>query len=113
LAIANWGTKWNAYSSPDDRDNENNIYFQTAWSNVYNLIYILSTMFPDVSFKYTYADEDCGCNVGYYEIRNGVIKSKVEHENNSLEAWDVYFDLHPEARNDFELVNGKWEYKDN
>lgn len=58
--IKNWGTKWNAYDI--QMIDDYTIKFDTAWSGVPSLIEVLSTMFPDVTLEYCYADEDAGCN---------------------------------------------------
>jgi len=62
-AVANWGTKWNAYQQ--EKPESNVIMFETAWAGVPDLIDKLSTKFPEVSFTYKligdayeYIDED-------------------------------------------------------
>ena len=60
-SIANWGTKWNAYSVSDDGDT---ITFDTAWSTPLPVIQKLSEMFPDVRITLKFADEDFGYNCG-------------------------------------------------
>lgn len=109
-AVENWGTKWNAYCV--DREwTENSITFETAWSNVGNLIKKLSSMFPDVEFFYSYSDEDSGCNCGKAIFKNG--RGEIEKlENESKEAWDLYFELRSEDKDLFELKDGTYVYKD-
>lgn len=81
----NWGTKWNAYNCQSDLEN-NIIYFDTAWSAVPGLIGKLSSMFPEVTFELSYADEDFGYNTGIVHFRNGdVIYSNIM-EGGSKEA---------------------------
>lgn len=60
-SIANWGTKWNAYSVSDDGET---ITFDTAWSTPLPVIQKLSEMFPDVKITLKFADEDFGYNCG-------------------------------------------------
>jgi hypothetical protein len=67
-SIANWGTKWNAYSVSVV---DNNIYFETAWSTPFHAMIRLSQAFPDVTLSMRFADEDFGSNVGEYELKNG------------------------------------------
>ena len=67
--IANWGTKWNAYSFGECESNT--LSFCTAWSCAMPVMKKLSEMFPDVHFNYAWADEDFGCNVGEVELQNG------------------------------------------
>ena len=59
-SIANWGTKWNAYSQIQIK--ENIISFETAWSTPFPLMEELSRMFPDLTIEVAYADEDIGSN---------------------------------------------------
>lgn len=67
--IANWGTKWNAYSFGEA--DANTMSFNTAWSCSMPVMTKLSEMFPDVHFNFAWADEDFGNNVGEVELRGG------------------------------------------
>ena len=67
--IANWGTKWNAYSFGET--DKNTLSFNTAWSCSMLVMTKLSEMFPDVQFNYAWADEDFGNNVGEVELSGG------------------------------------------
>ena len=60
-SIANWGTKWNAYSISEADDC---IMFDTAWSTPLPVIEELSSMFPNVEITLEFADEDFGHNCG-------------------------------------------------
>ena len=51
-----WNTKWNSYSPFYDGGKE--ITFQTAWSAPHPIIEKLSSMYPDVTIKHSYANED-------------------------------------------------------
>ena len=108
-AIANWGTKWNAYGSPDDRDTDDTIYFETAWSGVPIILKALSEKYPNVKFIYAWADEDTGCNVGTATAENGNVEINTL-ENSSKEAYDLAFELNPENKEYYQLVNGQYEY---
>lgn len=67
--IANWDTKWNAYSQKIFSKNE--FSFQTAWSHPFNIIELLSKKVPSILFDVRYADEDFGHNFGHYHIKKG------------------------------------------
>lgn len=107
--IANWGTKWNAYGQNDKRSNDDTIYFQTAWSSPVGLIEELHKMFPKVELDLLYADEDTGSNCGHIGFKQGV-KYEVIPESQSNEAYDIYFELNPDDRQYYEIVNGKYSY---
>jgi hypothetical protein len=109
-AIKNWGTKWNAYHQGDERDAENIIYFQTAWSAPIELMQRLSSLFPKVDLIFNYADEDTGCNVGKLTIKNGEIVKQFIPENQSNEAYEICFELYPDSKEYYRFVNGKYEY---
>ena len=51
-----WNTKWNSYSPLYDGGNE--ICFQTAWSPPHPIIEKLSLMYPEVTIKHCWANED-------------------------------------------------------
>ncbi|CAM3292971.1 DUF1281 family ferredoxin-like fold protein [Vagococcus fessus] len=112
--VRHWGTKWNAYSLNDliERNTENIIYFQTAWSGVPKIILLLAQAFPEVSFKYEYADEDFGYNTGVLEIKSitapfgqHVELSFLEH-NNSKKSFLIASELIGAKQGDFEY---KWD----
>lgn len=106
----NWGTKWNAYGQNDKRNTSDTIYFQTAYSSPIGLIVELSKMFPLVKVVLTYADEDSGSNTGRIVLENGEAKEVSQPQSQSKEGYDIYFELHPEAINDYKMVDGKYEY---
>lgn len=109
-AIANWGTKWNAYGQPDKRNNEDTIWFETAWSNVEKLIQRASRRFPDVTFHYTYADEDTGSNTGDLEIVGGKTVKESRPANGSRMAYELAFEMRPNRAEDYQLVGDTYEY---
>lgn len=69
----NWGTKWDGYGL--EIVSENEIRFDTAWSHPQPVIEALSRRHPQETFKVLYADEDLGCNLGAYLIRDGEIEN--------------------------------------
>lgn len=81
-SIANWGTKWNAYSQIQIK--ENIISFETAWSTPFPLMEELSRMFPDLTIEVVYADEDIGSNCGTYTFVNGSLVGEY-----SPEGWEA------------------------
>lgn len=70
-----WGTKWNAYSQPENGYSEDATIFtfQTAWAHPSKLMVEISKKCPSTTFLIKYADEDLGCNCGFYSIKDGVI----------------------------------------
>ena len=107
--IANWGTKWNCYEC--EKIDDNIFTFETAWSGVFLIIEKISKSFPDVTFNYTWSDEDTGQNCGNAIYKNG-IQSKIVPKNGSKEAYDIAFDLRPEYKKDYCLEDGNYKYKD-
>jgi len=90
-SIANWGTKWNAYDTNENDDN--GIYFQTAWSNPYPVMVALSAKYPDATFHVRFADEDFGHNVGEYSLKNGDVIDENIPEGGSEEAYEMAADI--------------------
>lgn len=88
---ANWGTKWNAYDTNENEDD--GIYFQTAWSNPLPVMEALSRKYPDVVFHVRFADEDFGHNVGEYSLQNGEAISQNIPEGGSEEAYEMAADI--------------------
>lgn len=108
--VKNWGTKWNAYDQNDERNTADTIYFQTAWSSPIALIQELSKMFSLVKIALTYADEDSGNNAGKIIFENGEAIEVNQPEGQSTDAYEIYFELHPDNKNNYKLVDGKYEY---
>ena len=119
-ALHNWGTKWGAYDTrlvsqePDAEKPQYvrvKILFQTAWSSAVVAIQQLSDMFPAFVFHLTYADEDCGHNVGVFKFKDGNIKQNYQPEGGSNEAMEIYFQCHG-GRENWKQVDGEWQWKD-
>lgn len=81
-SVANWGTKWNAYSIREWDDEEQSIYFETAWSPPQPVIEVLSQKFPEVSFEISYADEG-GCFLRTSLYKEGCLEWEEELNWNS------------------------------
>ena len=61
----------------------------------------------NISLKW--ADEDSGCNTGILKWIDGRYSEDVP-ENQSAEAWEIYFELHPKDKERFEFVDGQYQY---
>ncbi len=107
--VANWGTKWNAYSC--ERRAWNVFKFETAWSSVLKLITLISEAFPEISFDYKYADEDTGYNTGKHTFLNGLNNSYIP-KGGSKSAYELAFSCMPERRSNYVLNGEVYEYKD-
>lgn len=109
-SINYWGTKWNAC---DALMTEGGVFlFDTAWSAPIPVLTALSKLFPDVEIQFTFADEDCSFNTGEGTIQNGDVEAYYP-EGNSEEGWQLYFELHPGAEDDFHKdENGQWVYNE-
>lgn len=113
----NWGTKWGAYSArlddPTNPDEHGNIiqfiYFETAWSCGAVAIQKLSESFPHVKFRLTFADEDCGYNVGILLYEGGCLYDENIPKGGSDEAMQIYFDTHGGSEG-WEHVDGEWKW---
>lgn len=105
----NWGTKWNAYDTLYDAD-ENILTFDTAWSCPLPILEELADICANinVSFEGQWADEDCGCNVGVFESDEyGDLHYKYV-ENSSIEAYNIYVELKGEHCGLHQDENGNW-----
>ena len=108
-SIENWGAKWN--SSECEKISDTIFDFVTANSGVPKLIEKMSLKFADVKINYEYADEDTGCNCGVGTYFNGEnVFGKLE--NSSIEAYELAFKLRPGIKENYRLVDGKYEYVD-
>lgn len=64
-SLANWGCKWSAYEVSDWEINDYSdhttaeISYQTAWSPASAFFLTVSKMFPNLTFKHSFADEGC------------------------------------------------------
>ena len=64
-SVKNWGTKWNACNTIFAEDCPEEIQFDTAWSDVRNLILKLSEKYPELEIEYDYAEEQVGFYTGH------------------------------------------------
>lgn len=88
-AIANWGTKWNAYDVGEwsidegaDGHGRATIYYETAWTPVTELWLKVSKNYPTLEFFHEFADEGGGF-LGDETIVNGEITNENDYDWNS------------------------------
>jgi hypothetical protein len=126
----NWGSKWNAYSQPDEneieilveRNNSKDFIarkttsdkklviirypFQTAWSTVSKVIEKLSEMFPEVKIKYAFLDEGYGFG-GYEYFHDGSLVKVKEYDSDvelkKVEKYVTSYSLE-ESKRDFDEI---------
>lgn len=112
--IANWNTKWNAYNFGEFKNNT--VVFHTAWSNIEPIIKTLSKRYPDIRFKYAWADEDMGANVGELEIVRGEIQSVYYPDTFSKNAYEMAADIRGVDLADYNLYfnenTGTYKYRE-
>ena len=108
--IKHWGTKWGAYSC--ERTSINVFSFETAWSSVPKIIDIISKKHPNVTIKYTWADEDTAPNCGKRTYHNGLLEEYLP-EGGSKEAYEIAFEVRPDNAKNYALVDGKYTYLEN
>lgn len=105
--VANWGTKWNAFEQ--EKVGSRVIEFETAWSGAGKVIEGLIEKFPDLSIELKWADEDTGSNTGILKSLDGK-PYYWQPKNQSNDAYELSFDLRPHYRNDYQLIDSKYEY---
>lgn len=108
-APANWGTKWNSYCCK--KVNDNTFTFETAWSGVPDLMEEMSRVCPNVTFEYAWSDEDTGNNCGLATFKAG-LSDVNKLENGSNEAYELAFELRPDYKEYYELVDGEYQHKE-
>jgi hypothetical protein len=84
----NWGTKWNACESEVYGQT---LEFRTAWGFAEPVMRKLAELCVKygVEFEGEWADEDMGCNTGYFESCNGELSYEY-HTDCSSEAYATY-----------------------
>lgn len=106
--IENWGTKWNCYNCKKIDDNL--FTFYTAWYGVPELIKKMSgfDVCKNVNIIYGWSSEDAGNQCGYAFFING--SGDINRlDNQSNEAFDLYFDFNPEYRKFYTFSNGTYQ----
>ena len=108
-AIANWGTKWNAY---DIEWSGNQVQFYTAWEFPYPVISRLAELFPTLTISFLYADEDTGYNTGRGYFEKGEYIDGETPEGGGRGGYENYFELHPGSRESYRFneKTGRYDY---
>lgn len=84
-SVKNWGTKWNSYSNSYNEETKI-LSFQTAWGAPHEIVKKLSEMFPDVTIRHGWADENLGANCGVRTYLDGdVIHEYIPEGKEALE----------------------------
>ena len=92
-----WNTKWNSYNSYG-YDGGNEICFQTAWSAPHPIIEKLSSMYPEVSIKHMWANEDffqdCGSHtyIGGEIVEQDYPENEADQVETSSDIWGYNLD---------------------
>ena len=100
----NWNTKWNSYDS-GEYDGGKEITFQTAWCPPHSIIQKLSEMYPEVTMRHAWANEDLSADAGelYYEggqrVDGHVPVSEEETRRMAINIWE----LDPEEMEDIDI----------
>ena len=85
--VYNWGTKCEAFSI-EQKDNQ--IEFETAWNTPLPIWHKIAEMFPTLSIKILYADENYGTNCGVIKIRKGFVEQEeINTVEFSYKVWDL------------------------
>ena len=109
----NWGTKWNACDTQIIDLNTADIYFNTAWSPISDLIGELAKQYPECCFDYQYAEEQAGVYAGYRNYENGEEVSGEDYPEFSKEAYEMFFSMWGmEDEFEFNEEKGTYEYID-
>ena len=87
------GTKWNACHTVYDEQIPNEVYFDTAWSNVAELMELLSKKYPENEFNYIFAEEWVGTQTGNLGFKNGELIYGAYYQDGSKEAYEQSFNL--------------------
>lgn len=90
------------------------LYFRSAYSSPSNLIQKLSLNFPNLSFIISSTDMDNfqDVNIEKMTVKNGEILTHFKPKNGSIEAHKIYFEMYPEAREDYIFENNRYMHKE-
>lgn len=111
----NWGAlETFLYNKNDERDTNDTIYFRSAYSYPSTLIQKLSFKFPNLSFIICSTDMDNFQEVNIKKItfKNGEILKYILPRDGSIEAHEIYFEMYPEAREDYIFENNRYMHKE-
>lgn len=115
-SLCHWGTKWNAYHSKLDQDN-NAIEFDTAWSCPIALLNEFARLCyaNGVYLTGKWADEDAGNNVGIFESDYDGDEYWFSYEyveSQSNEAYEIYIELKGRSDCIGRDADGNWVHYD-
>lgn len=110
----NWNTKWNAGSTQIPDPSKPEVYFDTAWSPVHDLMLKLSEQHPDCVVEYEYAEEQPGNFAGRCVYEAGMFIEEENYVTDSKECYEMYFKLWGgEDQFKFNAKTGTYEYIEN
>ena len=109
-ANANWGTKWNACEPEVDIDTRT-ITFDTAWTAPIGIATALTARFPQIDWKWLYAEEDRGNNAGSF-VHEDCLLSVHKTEFGSTEACKISVEMWGESNCMYQDENGDWHMYD-
>jgi len=69
-SVACWGTKWGGYET-EVLEEEQKLRFETAWAAPLPVLFALAARFPKIDWRWSYADEDYGSNLGVIDHVEG------------------------------------------
>ena len=98
-----WNTKWNSYNSFYSEDS-NEICFQTAWDAPRPIIEKLSSMYPDVAMKHSWANEDLYQSCGSETYLDGVMIDHDYPDNTDMEHLEAAVSIWGSTLEDYDLV---------
>lgn len=107
--VDHWGTKWNGYAAKIDACGR--LLFKTAWGAPHPVVKRLAEV-AGVPFKHEWADEDTGSNVGIREYASDGTYTETEMTG-TRDGYDLAFDLRPEIREYYTLIDGRYESVEN
>jgi len=114
--IANWGTKWNAYSLGEDPADDGTIAFYTAWNCPEPVVAELSRKYPDVRVVLEWADEDIGSNLGVETFLAGELIDADIPQSQSRRAYEMFESITGEDLEDigfyFDREEGTYVYRE-
>lgn len=106
-SIKNWGTKWNAYESSLE-DEQDTIRFCTAWNGVKDLMTKLGRIFENIEFEYAWASEDFGYTTGLVKFKGLDIVEFIP-QGGTKEAYDLACEIRKETLKEH-CINDDYEY---
>ena len=104
--LPNWGTKWDAYEV--ELQSPTVLKFQTAWSAPLPVVKAFAKQVAN--FRFEWADEDTGSNVGWATFVNGEAVN-TKDLSGTKEGYELAFDLYG-GREDYEWNGAAYVWRD-